>query len=107
MCDAPAPTLCPALLSPQAATAGKWAELLAGAPVISVTGASTFEQVLEVLAVKGLHRVYVVDAANKPISIITLTDVLRLITKPPVVPAAQPEPMAADDDEDEDEDDEE
>jgi hypothetical protein len=109
---------CPALLCPapltcasnkQAASAGKWAELLAGAPAISVTGASTFEAVLELLAIKGLHRVYVTDAAGKPMSIITLTDVLRLITRvppPPPAPAAAAEPMDDDEDEDDSEDDE-
>jgi CBS domain-containing protein len=88
----------------QAATAGKWAELLSGAPAISVTGASTFEAVLELLAVKGLHRVYVTDAAGKPVSIITLTDVLRLITKVPAPApvAAAAEPMDDDDEDDED-----
>ena len=44
---------------------------------------------MEVLAVKGLHRVYVVDAAKKPLSIITLTDVLRLVTKAETKPAEQ------------------
>ncbi|WIA28067.1 hypothetical protein OEZ86_010652 [Tetradesmus obliquus] len=92
----------------EAATAGKWAELLSGAPAISVTGATTFEAVMELLAVKGLHRVYVTDAASKPVSIITLTDVLRLITKVPAPPpvAAPIEAMDDSDDEDEDEDDE-
>jgi CBS domain-containing protein len=89
----------------EAATVGKWAELLSGAPAISVTGASSFESVMELLAVKGLHRVYVTDAAGKPVSIITLTDVLRLITKVPAPApvAAAVEPMDDDDDEEEDE----
>ncbi|KAF6259138.1 hypothetical protein COO60DRAFT_1514679 [Scenedesmus sp. NREL 46B-D3] len=90
----------------EAATAGKWGELLSGAPAIGVTGTSSFESVLEMLAVKGLHRVYVTDAAGKPVSIITLTDVLRLITRPPPpppAPAAAAEPMSDDDDEDDDE----
>lgn len=30
---------------------------------------------------KHLHRVYVVDEAGVPVSIITLTDVLRLVTR--------------------------
>ena len=79
-------TLLPSLLlllwSLQAAAAGRWAELLSGAPAVSVTGASSLEAVLELLAVRGLHRVYVINAEGKAISIITLTDVLRLITKP-------------------------
>jgi CBS domain-containing protein len=48
---------------------------------VAVTAESTLEAVLEALAVKGLHRVYVVDGEEKPLSIITLTDVLRLVTK--------------------------
>lgn len=81
----------------QAAAAGKWADLLAAAPVVSVTASSTFGNVVELLAVKGLHRVYVVNSDGTPVSIITLTDVLRLITKPPVVPP-QPKQVMDDDD---------
>jgi CBS domain-containing protein len=86
----------------EAATSGKWAELLTAAPVVTVTPSSTFENVLELLAVKGLHRVYVVNADGKPLSIITLTDVLRLITKAPPVPPQQVQAMEEDEDEDED-----
>lgn len=89
----------------QAATSGKWSELLSAAPVVTVTGSNTFENVLELLAVKGLHRVYVVDAAGNPVSIITLTDVLRLITKAPVVPPQPVQAMEEDEDEDDDDDD--
>lgn len=38
-------------------------------------------QVLNALATKGLHRVYIVDAAGAPVSIVTLTDFLRLVTR--------------------------
>jgi CBS domain-containing protein len=68
--------------------------------VIAVTGASTLEQVMEILAVKGLHRVYVVDGSKKAISIITLTDVLRLVTKAPAKPAEQRVVEMDEDDED-------
>jgi CBS domain-containing protein len=71
--------------------------------VVAVTGASTLEQVMEVLAAKGLHRVYVVDAAKKPLSIITLTDVLRLVTKGETKAATQRVVEMEEDDEDEDE----
>lgn len=30
---------------------------------------------------KGLHRLYVVDEAGAPVSIFTLTDILRLVTR--------------------------
>eukprot|EP00775_Hariotina_reticulata_P012844 gene12844-12971_t len=66
---------------PSAVSTGTWAQLLSGAPAISVTLSSSLENVLELLAVKGLHRVYVVDGNGNPASIITLTDVLRLVTK--------------------------
>jgi CBS domain-containing protein len=49
--------------------------------VVTVTGKTTFLQVLESLTPKHLHRVYVVDDENKPISIVTLTDVLKIISK--------------------------
>jgi len=42
-------------------------------------------QVLDLLVEKHLHRVYVVDDSGVAISIITLTDILRAVTKPPVV----------------------
>lgn len=49
--------------------------------VVTVTADTTFLRVLECLTPKHLHRVYVVDAHNKPVSIITLTDVLRIVAK--------------------------
>jgi CBS-domain-containing membrane protein len=93
----------------QAAVAGNWTALLADAPAVFVTGSSTFESVLEALAVKGLHRVYVVDGEHKPLSIITLTDVLRLITKPWPRPSVEMKraAMEEDDGDDDDDDDEE
>lgn len=36
---------------------------------------------LTALVSKHLHRVYVVDGAGAPVSIITLTDLLRLVTR--------------------------
>lgn len=55
-------------------------------PVTTVTPASTFGQLLDTLVGNSLHRVYVVDEAGKPLSIVTLTDVLRECIKP--APAA-------------------
>lgn len=94
------------LFTPQAATSGDFAGLLSAAPVVAVTAATTLEQVIEILAVKGLHRVYVVDGAQKAVSIITLTDVLRLVTKAPTKPAEQRVVEMDEDDDDDDEDDE-
>ncbi len=39
-----------------------------------------FEQLLKLLAAQRLHRVYVLDAEGGPRSIITLTDVLRVVS---------------------------
>lgn len=74
--------------------------------MVTVTPASTFEKVLELLVSKGLHRVYVVDESGHAISIITLTDVLRAVTRPARVAGPVSAPVYADDDEDEDDDDE-
>jgi CBS domain-containing protein len=59
---------------------GDYAKAFAELPVVTVSASSTFETVLELLATKGLHRVYVVDADGKPTSVITLTDVLRKVS---------------------------
>jgi CBS domain-containing protein len=54
----------------------------ARAGVETVTTDATLETVLGTLVSKHLHRIFVVDADGKPVSIITPTDVLRLVTKP-------------------------
>ncbi|PRW56306.1 DNA repair XRCC3-like protein [Chlorella sorokiniana] len=65
-----------ALLKPaaeyQAAQAG-----VAVASVATVTPATTFGALLDMLVAHKFHRAYVVDAEGKPTSIITLTDILR------------------------------
>ena len=38
-------------------------------------------QVLEKLVANRLHRLYVVDAELRPIGIVTLTDILRVVTQ--------------------------
>ena len=58
-----------------------WTAALKGVPLVSVTPAATFSEVLQLLATKHLHRVYVVDDVNKEVSIVTLTDVLRIVSK--------------------------
>jgi len=60
-------------------------DLLAKLPVVTVRPRTTFCRMLEKLATfnsnRGLHRVYVVDESNRPLSIVTLTDVLRTIVR--------------------------
>lgn len=74
----------PLLLQPAGEFAKRAAAKAGGAPapLVTVKLSSTFEEVLAALTQHHLHRVYVVDAEGAPVSIITLTDVLRLITKP-------------------------
>ena len=67
-------------------------------PVKTLPPSASFAQLLDLLVQTHLHRVYVVDADNKPLSIITLTDLLRLVSKPA---AATKEVEAAADEEDE------
>lgn len=58
-----------------------WAEALKALPVVTVGLATSFKDVLQALVSKHLHRVYVVDGEGKPISIVTLTDALRAVSK--------------------------
>lgn len=46
-------------------------------PVGTVTPATTFGDLLDMLVANLWHRVYVVDGEGRPTSIITLTDILR------------------------------
>lgn len=64
------------------AAEGNYAAVFAASPVVTVKTTDTFETVLDALANKGLHRVYVIDANGTAVSIVTLTDVLRLVTRP-------------------------
>ena len=43
----------------------------------------TLREVLALLVERRLHRVYVVDAALRPIGVITLTDILRRLADEP------------------------
>lgn len=61
---------------------GGYEGVFAAAPVVTVTSGTTFEEVLSVLVNKGLHRVYVVDDKGAATSIVTMTDILRLVTRP-------------------------
>jgi len=68
-------------LAPAPAAGADWAAALKALPVVTVTESTTFTELLALLVAKHLHRVYVVNCDGKPISIITLTDVLRAVTK--------------------------
>uniref|UniRef100_A0A0G4GI98 CBS domain-containing protein n=1 Tax=Chromera velia CCMP2878 TaxID=1169474 RepID=A0A0G4GI98_9ALVE len=62
---------------------GKWGDVMSAWPLVSVKEESTLKEVLDALVKHSIHRVYVLDGEGKPVSIITLTDLLRLFTKPP------------------------
>lgn len=55
------------------------AEGLKPPPLISVSPSSTLRQVLALLAGNMLHRLHVLDERSRPVGIITITDLLRLI----------------------------
>ncbi|PNH12790.1 SNF1-related protein kinase regulatory subunit gamma-1-like [Tetrabaena socialis] len=88
----------------------KWSEVLKVLPLPTLKPSSTFGQLLETMAAQGLHRIYITDDDGKPVSIVTLTDVLREIIKPEP-PVHHFKRMGTndlpDDDDEEDEDDDE
>ena len=57
---------------------GAATELLKETPLFALKPSSTLGELLETLISNKLHRVYVVDAEGKALSVITLTDILRL-----------------------------
>jgi CBS domain-containing protein len=50
------------------------------APAVSVHASSTLEQVLGKMAVAKVHRVFVTDAHRHPVAVISVTDIMRLIS---------------------------
>jgi CBS domain-containing protein len=50
------------------------------APAVCVHGSSTLEQVLGKMAVAKVHRVFVTDAHKHPVAVISVTDIMRLIS---------------------------
>ncbi|EFJ45381.1 hypothetical protein VOLCADRAFT_109874 [Volvox carteri f. nagariensis] len=89
---------------------GKWSEVLKDLPLPTLKPSGTFGQLLGTMASENLHRLYIVDEDGKPVSIVTLTDVLREIIKPEP-PVHHFQRMGTndlpDDDDDDDDDDEE
>lgn len=67
---------------PEGAAQGEWATVLKDLPAHSVTPSTTLETLLETLVTRTLHRAYVVDEHNHPVSVITQADVLRTLTAP-------------------------
>lgn len=51
-------------------------------PAITCSALVTVGEVLSKLATSRIHRVYVVDPQNKPVRVITLSDVLALMVTP-------------------------
>lgn len=51
-------------------------------PIITCTPQSTLAEVLTRLAKSRIHRIYVVDKHNKPIRVVTLSDVLAALIVP-------------------------
>ncbi len=56
--------------------------MLSSIPTVSLKPSSTFGQLIDLIASQSLHRVYITGEAGEPLSIVTLTDVLREIIKP-------------------------
>lgn len=50
-------------------------------PVVVCRKEDTVVTVMKLMAEKNVHRVYVVDEANKPVGIIALTDIMKYIAK--------------------------
>jgi CBS domain-containing protein len=55
------------------------AEGLKPLPLISCRPSSSLRQVLALLATHSLHRLHILDACQRPVGIVTITDLLRVI----------------------------
>ncbi|CAL5228776.1 g11966 [Coccomyxa viridis] len=51
-----------------------------GQELVLATPDDTFYQILQKLVQNHLHRLYIVDEATKPVGVVTLTDILRVVT---------------------------
>jgi CBS domain-containing protein len=54
-------------------------------PPITVRPSDTLSTVIGLIVTSRVHRVYIVDERNRPIGIVTLTDLLRLLLSPTIV----------------------
>eukprot|EP00884_Botryococcus_braunii_P000297 jgi/Botrbrau1/10268/Bobra.0140s0021.1 len=65
---------------PEGAAEGEWDVVLQDVPLVTCTLESTVAEVIRSVLDAQIHRIYVMDADRRPIGIITLTDLLRLLT---------------------------
>ncbi len=64
----------------QGAAEGRWDEVLRDVPLITCRPKTKLGDVIQAILDATIHRIYVVDDAGHPISVITLTDILRVLT---------------------------
>lgn len=55
------------------------AEGLKSAPMLCCMPQSSLQDVLSLLVAEHVHRLYVVDGAGRPVGIVTITDLLRVL----------------------------
>jgi CBS domain-containing protein len=59
-------------------------------PVADKEGKMSLQEIMQILAKKKLHHLWITSAENKPQGVVTLTDILRIVTQwQPPSPAAQ------------------
>jgi CBS domain-containing protein len=61
-----------------------------GAPVVSVHASDTLGKAIAKLSATAMHRIFVVDEHNKPIGVVSLSDILHQAVTPVVLPALPP-----------------
>jgi CBS domain-containing protein len=52
-----------------------------GQTLVVAPPAATFLQVLELIVCHRVHRVYIMDQGEKPVGVVTCTDVLKVVTR--------------------------
>jgi CBS domain-containing protein len=71
----------------EAALGGSALDLLKGddgrvRPPVTVMASDTLGSVIELMTSSGVHRVYIIDAARRPIGSVTVTDIIRMVLSP-------------------------
>jgi CBS domain-containing protein len=64
-------------------------------PVLTVRVSDSLTTAMEIMTVNNVHRVYITDAGIAPIGIITITDILQVLSSPTVIAYVPFDPMAA------------